>query len=94
MLDERDVSWPFAVHGDIDDDTLIDLVEFIRSKPAIPVPEGAAFHNLVNAPIAVVARVDDGFIVALRTSEATGQRVTVTRGAGQWVITHFEMWIA
>jgi hypothetical protein len=93
MIDERDISWPFAVRGDIDDDTLIDLVEFIRSKPAIPVPEGAAFRNLGDAPIAGVTRVDDGFVVGLRTGEATGQRITITRGAGHWVITHFEMWI-
>jgi hypothetical protein len=41
IADERHLGWPFAVAGDIDDETLISLVTFIRSRPAIPsVPEG------------------------------------------------------
>jgi hypothetical protein len=88
ITDERDIGWPFAVEGEIEDETLISAVAFIRSKPKIPgVPEGQAPREVGGAPISAVARRDNHFIVALRTSEATGQRVTLTRRDGQWVIT-------
>jgi len=94
IADERDIGWPFAVEGEIEDGTLISAVAFIRSKPTIPgAPEGQAPREVGGARISAVARRDDHFIVALRTSEATGQRVTLTRRDGQWVITHFEQWI-
>lgn len=94
MMDERDVRWPFAVEGEIDDETLISMVAFIRTKPSLPgVPEGQAPRVAAEAPISAVARQNAQFIVALRTSEATGQRVTLARKKGQWAITHFEQWI-
>jgi hypothetical protein len=94
IVDERDVRWPFAVEGEIDDATLISMVGFIRAKPSLPgVPEGQASRVVAEAPISAVARRNDQFVVALRTSEATGQRVTLARKNGQWAITHFEQWI-
>ena len=94
ISDERDVGWPFLVEGEIDDRTLFSLVSFIRSKPQIPnVPEGQAPREIAGAPISAVVARDDQFVVALRTSEATGQRVTVARKDGQWAIVHFEQWI-
>ena len=43
FANEHDLGWPFAVKGEIDDETLISLVAFVRSRPAIPAtPEGAA----------------------------------------------------
>ena len=94
ISDERDVGWPFVVEGEIDDRTLFSLVSFIRSKPQIPnVPAGHAPQQVGGAPISAVVGRDDQFIVALRTSEATGQRVTVTWRNGQWTIAHFEQWI-
>ncbi len=43
FANEHDLGWPFAVKGEIDDETLISLVVFVRSRPAIPAtPEGAA----------------------------------------------------
>jgi hypothetical protein len=94
ISDERDVGCPFLVEGEIDDRTLFSLVSFIRSKPQIPnVPEGQAPREIGGAPISAVVRRDDQFIVALRTSEATGQRVTVVRKDGRWAIAHFEQWI-
>ena len=95
IADERDIAWPFAVEDEIDDDTLISVVTFIRSKPKIPgVPEGQAPRQVAGGtPISAVARRTDGIIVALRTSEATGQRVTLIPRDGRWVITHVESWI-
>ena len=74
--------------------TVISLVAFIRAKPSLPgVPEGLAPRAVAEAPISAVVRRNEQFIVALRTSYATGQRVTLERKDGQWVITHFEHWI-
>ena len=35
ISDERDIGWPFAVEGEIEDETLISVVAFIRSRPRI-----------------------------------------------------------
>ena len=89
---EHDLGWPFIVQGELDDDTLISVVEFIRSQPPIPVP---AFLKSVPAePIAVVARRDDAIVVALRPHEEMGHRVWLVRKDGRWVITRSETSIA
>jgi hypothetical protein len=88
---EGDIDWPFRVEGEFDDGTLISIVEFIRSKPRVPVPAFA--QEVSGAPISVIARVDDGIIVAQRTSEWTGDRFWLNRKNGQWVITRSESWI-
>jgi len=89
-----DIRWPFAVDGDIDDATLISVVTFIRSRPRIPgVPDGHFPREVAASPISVIARRGDQFIVALRTGEATGERVTLTRTDAGWAITHVERWI-
>jgi hypothetical protein len=54
---EGDIDWPFRVEGEFDDGTLISIVEFIRSKPRVPVPAFA--QQVSGAPISVIARVDD-----------------------------------
>ena len=91
ITDERDIRWPFAVDGDIDDATLVSVVTSIRSRPRIPgVPEGQFPREVAASPISVVARRGAQFIVALRTGEATGERVTLTRSAAGWVIAHVE----
>ena len=85
VLDENDVSWPFVVQGEFDDDTLISVVEFIRSQPPVPVP--AFLRSVPAAPIAGIQRLDDAIVVGLRTSEATSSSVWLVRNDGQWVIT-------
>ncbi len=35
IANERDIAWPFAVEGEIEDATLLSVVAFIRSKPKI-----------------------------------------------------------
>jgi hypothetical protein len=70
---ESDVDWPFTVEGEFDDDTLISIVDFIRSKPGIPVP--AFRKEVIGAPISFIARRDDAIYVALRTGEFTGDEV-------------------
>jgi hypothetical protein len=57
VSNENDLAWPFAVHGEIDDETLISLVAFVRSRPALSnVPEGSAPRQVVSAPLFVVSR--------------------------------------
>lgn len=88
---EGDIDWPFTVEGEFDDDTLFSIVEFIRSSPRVPMPAFA--QQVSGAPISVIARLDDGILVAQRTSEWTGDRFWLNRKNGQWVITRSESWI-
>lgn len=91
---ETDIDWPFTVHGEFDNDTLISLIEFIRSGPRLPmVPEGQVPRQLRRAPVSVVARRDDSILVGLRTGDLQGENITVVRRNGEWVITDFGMWI-
>jgi hypothetical protein len=80
------------VEGEFDDDTLISIVDFIRSQPRIPMP--AFRKEVIGAPISFIGHRDDAIYLALRTSEWTGDEVWLTRKNGQWVITKFESWIA
>jgi hypothetical protein len=90
---EDDLDWPFRVRGEFDDDTLISIVEFIRSQPPIPVP--AFLKSVPPVPIAGIARGDDAIVVGLRPrEEAMGHTVWLVRKDGRWVITRSETSIA
>jgi hypothetical protein len=89
---ESDTDWPFIVEGEFDDDTLISIVEFIRSKPPVPMP--AFRKEVAAAPIVAVVRREDAIIVGQRTSEATGDAIWLARKNGQWIITRFQSSIA
>ena len=84
ITDERDLGWPFTIAGEIDDETLISLVTFVRSSPPIPgVPEGQAPREVVSAPLSGVWRQGDQFIVGLRLREdAEVFGVTVIKKTG------------
>jgi hypothetical protein len=88
---ESDIDWPFTVDGEFDDDTLVSVVEFVRSNPRVPMRAFA--QHISRAPISVIARRDDGILVAQRTSEWTGDQFWLNRKDGQWVITRSESWI-
>jgi hypothetical protein len=96
IVSERDISWPFAVTGDIDDDTLISLVTFVRSKPPVPgVPEGSGPREVPGAPLFGVWRVGDEFMVALRLQEnAYVFRVTLVRKDGRWIVAKWNASVA
>jgi hypothetical protein len=82
---ERDINWPFHVEGELDDDTLISIVQFIRTQPRVPMP---AFLRQVPAwPIYGIARRDDGIQVGFQRTEATGDTVWLAKKNGRWVIT-------
>lgn len=91
IADEHDVGWPFEVEGEIDDETLISLVTFVRSRPAIPgVPEGQAPREVVSWPLAVVARQGEEFIAALRNGGSEVFRVWLIRKDGRWLVTKWD----
>jgi len=85
---ENDLDWPFIVRGEFDDDTLISIVEFIRSQPPIPVP--AFLKSVPSVPIAGITRGDDAIVVGLRPHEEMGHGVWLVRKDGRWVITRSE----
>jgi hypothetical protein len=91
---EDDIDWPFIVRAEFDDDTLISIVEFIRSQPPIPVP--AFLKSVPAVPIVGIARGDaDAIVVGLRPREAAmGHAVWLVRKDGRWVITRSETSIA
>jgi len=88
-ISEHAIDWPFIVQGEFDDDTLISIVEFIRSLPPIPVP--AFLKSVPPVPIRAIARRDDAIVVGLRPiEEAMGHAVWLVRKDGRWVITRSE----
>ena len=96
IASEKDLAWPFAVHGEIDDETLISLVRFVRSRPPLPnVPEGSAPREVVNAPLTGVWRQGDTFIVGLRLRDDTETfGVTVIKKDGHWVVAKWNWSVA
>ena len=91
FANEHDLGWPFAVRGQIDDETLISLVAFVRSRPALPdVPEGSAPREVVSWPLSVIVRQGDQFIAALRNGGAEVFRVTVIKKDGRWVLAEWD----
>lgn len=85
---DQDLAWPFAVDGGIDDETLISLVTFVRSRPPIPgVPEGQAPRQVASAPLFVVRRLGDQFMVVLRRRggwKSRGSHSSETPAGGWW----------
>jgi hypothetical protein len=91
FANEHDLGWPFAVRGEIDDETLISLVAFVRSRPALPdVPEGSAPREVKSWPLSVIGRQGDQFIAALRNGGAEVFRVTVITKDGRWVVAKWD----
>jgi hypothetical protein len=95
IASQHDLGWPFAVVGEIDDETLLSLVTFVRSGPPIPgVPEGRAPRRVVSAPLSVVARDGDQFLAGFRTGDASVFSVWLVGKDGKWVVTKWSASIA
>jgi hypothetical protein len=92
IFSERDRAWPFLVQGDLDDDTLISVVTFLRSMPRLQL--GTFSITVGTAPIAGLSRQDDAIIVSFRMVEQTIERITLVKKDGQWVMTDYGMVIA
>ena len=93
---EGDTTWPFTIHGEFNDATLVSLIEFIRSGPPLPIvhKNQANRHLRRDVPVSVVARRNGGILVGLRTGDLQGENVTIVRRNDKWLITEFGMWIA
>ena len=93
---EQDLAWPFAVDGEIDDETLISLVTFVRSRPPLPdIPAGAGPREVPSAPLSGVWRQDDQFVVGLRLRDwAERFQVTLVREGGRWRVAKWAWSIA
>jgi hypothetical protein len=89
---ERDRAWPFVVQGDLDDDTLVSVVTFVRSMPRLQL--GTFSITVGTAPIAGLTRRDDAIIVSFRTAEHTTERITLVKKEGQWVMTEYGLVVA
>ena len=96
IADEQDLALPFEVDGEIDDETLMSLVTFVRSRPPLPhVAEGQAPRDVPRAPLSGVWRRGDAFVVGLRMrSDAEAFSVAVIKKDGQWVVTKWHWSIA
>jgi hypothetical protein len=88
---DDDLAWPFVVQGEVDDDTLLTVVAFVRSRPPVPMP--AFLRRIPAAPITRIQRRDDAIVVSFRRNEAEGDSVWLVRQGGRWVITHSESFI-
>ena len=96
IADEQDLALPFEVDGEIDDETLISLVTFVRSRPPLPrVAENQSPRDVPRAPLSGVWRRGNEFVVGLRMrTDAEAFSVTVIKKNGQWVVTKWHWSIA
>ena len=92
---DKDIGWPFIVEGEIDDQTLVSVFEFIRSKPLVAEPKvkNAAPIFVPDAPVSSMRRRADEIEVVFRLDDAQGQSVRLARKDGRWIITDFDWWI-
>jgi len=90
---ETDANWPFIVEGSLDDDTLISVVEFIRTEP--PVPVSAFLRKVPAGPIYSISHRGDDIVVGFQEQGGSvSHTVWLARRAGQWVITRAQSAIA
>jgi hypothetical protein len=102
IKDSRDVARPFRVFGEIADDELLAVVDFIRSSPENPTPQpstaAAIFRRVAGTwPIQRLEVVDGVVSVQLidpSPIEKSGQAVLVRRVGSRWTITRITSWIA
>ena len=102
IKDPRDVARPFRVFGDIADDDLVSVVDFMRSSPENPTPQpptAAAIFRRVEGTwpiqrLEVVDGVVSVELIDLSPGEKSGQAVVVRRVGSRWTITRITAWIA
>jgi len=87
----QDIGWPFVVDGQFDDETLLSIVAFIRTRPRVSeTPESVSMSG---APVSSILRRNNEVVVITRTGELQGEQVSLVRRGEQWVITRFNLWI-
>jgi hypothetical protein len=90
---DGDINRPFSVSGPIDDDELIRLVRFVRSKPAGPAVKDNRYVDptvvsLVHGdwPILSVSGDTSMVTVRLRADDASWQEVTLFQSGVKWMV--------
>ena len=87
----QDIGWPFTVDGQFDDETLMSIVAFVRTRPRVSdTPESVSMSG---APVSAIVRRNNEVVVTTRTGELQGEQVSRVRRGEQWVITRFNLWI-
>jgi hypothetical protein len=91
-----DLQRPFLVDGEFDDETLLGLVELIRSNPEVPPgPNGAPSRSVLGSlPISSVRRTEHGVQVTLDVDDDHGWFVNLKERNGRLVIVRHAPWIA
>jgi len=92
---DLDPTWPFVVSSELDDETLVSLISFIRSSPRIPqVPEDQAPRNVYgDRPVSAVVQKGESVVVTIKLRELQGHTITLVRVNGEWKITSAQVWI-
>jgi hypothetical protein len=90
-----DLSGPFQVHGEFDDQTLLSLVALIRSSPQGPPLPNGGLSGKIDGSLAIsdVRRTDNGVEVRLNADDYHGQYVTLEDRNGRFVIVQHGAWI-
>jgi len=83
---DADINRPFRISGRYTDADIVSLVTLIRSSP------GAVRGDWVI--LSIVQQRDGTSEVMLRTDDVSGQRVTVVRQGGTWIVTSASFWIS
>lgn len=102
IKDQRDLARPFRVLGEIADDALVAVVDFIRSSPENPTPQppktAAIFTRVEGTWPIQRLEVEGGAIsvvlIGPSPDEKSGQAVVVRRVGSGWTITRITGWIA
>jgi hypothetical protein len=87
---KSDYARPFSVDGELDDRTLISVVELIRRSPEGPAGTPPVDGSL---PISDVRRTDTGVQVTLESDHWSGWLVTLDQRNGRWAIAKVSRWV-
>jgi hypothetical protein len=87
----QDIGWPFIVDGQFDDETLLSIVAFIRTRPRVSDrPDSVPMSG---APVSSIVRRDNEVVVTTRTGELQGEQAILVRRGEQWILTGLSLWI-
>ena len=91
---DQDENRPFAVTG-VDDIELVQVVQYLRSKPVPESEPGTRWVPIQSWPILSVSRQKgDSVRIMLRENNSKGQMVTMRKAGSSWVVLSVSSWLA
>jgi hypothetical protein len=95
ITEKWDITRPFTVPNDLDDDAIVSLVDFIRSSPEwSELPKHLAPRKVDGSiPIVFVRDFEGGLKVCLQNKEWEGWFIEVVRREGEWAVRKISFWI-